>query len=66
MTKHEAAVISAFTGLLIGGFDELHKYIEQIMGRPVFTHELGSAQVANQIKELSRPDFIKLNASITD
>ena len=60
MTKHEAAVLSAFTGILIGSFDEMHEYIEKIMGRPVFTHELGSKEAFNEIKGKARPDFIKI------
>lgn len=66
MTKNEAAVISAFTGILIGNFTDLHEYIEKIMGRPVFTHELGSNEVAEKIKELSTPDFMKIHESIGD
>lgn len=65
MTKHEAAVISAFTGIMLGDFDDLHGYVEKIMGRPVFTHEMGSQKIADEIKERSKPDFIKLHESIT-
>jgi len=39
MTKREAAIVSAYTGILIGSFSDLHQYIEEIMKRPVWTHE---------------------------
>lgn len=58
MTKREAAIVAAYTGILIGDFDEMHKYIEQIMDRPVWTHEMGSQTFSEAIKERSRADFI--------
>lgn len=60
MTKKEAAIVSAFTGILIGDFSELHTYVEEIMKRPVFTHEMGDKKIADKIKELSRPDFLDI------
>ena len=43
MTKQECAIIMAHTGIcMLTGeeFNEFHKYVEYIMGRPVWTHEL--------------------------
>lgn len=60
MDKREAAIVSAYTGYLIGDFNEMHKYIEEIMDRPVWTHELGSKEFAERIKAASRPDFISI------
>jgi hypothetical protein len=60
MTKREAAVVSAYTGFLLGNFSDMHEYIEKIMGRPVWTHELGSKEVFDKIKELATEDFMKL------
>lgn len=57
MTKREAAIVSAYTGYLIGDFDEMHKYTEEIMGRSVCTHELGNKKFAEEIHELSKKDF---------
>ena len=58
MTKREAAIISAYTGVLVGEFDNLHKYIESLFNRPVFVHELPT--LADLIKEKSRSDFMAL------
>ena len=60
MTKREAAIVSAYTGFLCGEFSEMHKYVEEIMGRPVWTHEMGSASFFNEIKTKSKPDFVSL------
>ena len=60
LTKEQSAVLSAHTGVLCGDFPSFHRYVERIMGRPVFTHEMGNREVADQIKEKSRKDFLAL------
>jgi hypothetical protein len=67
MTKFEAAVITAYTGTLIGSFDGFHEYITKLLGRPVYTHELHfTYNLWTEIKEKSRPDFLKICGSVTD
>ena len=63
MTDKERAIIMAYTGVtMLAGdkFSVFHKYIEEILGRPVFTHELANEGVWNEIKEKSTKDFIEL------
>lgn len=60
MTKREAAIVSAYTGVLIGKFSDMHKYIEEKLNRPVFTHELGNKELCKEIKEISKQDFINI------
>ena len=60
MTKREAAIIGAYTGVLLGKFDDMHSYIEEIMGRPVWTHELANEKTVDAIKEKSRADFLAI------
>jgi len=60
MTKREAAIISAYTGTMIGDFSEMHKYIEEVLGRPVWTHELAQQKVWAAIKEAAKPDLLKI------
>ena len=64
MTKRESAIIGAFTGILCGPFEDFHEYIEEIMGRPVFTHELGNKEISDEIKQKSKNDFINLAGSV--
>ena len=66
MNKREAAVISAFTGILIGDFSEMHQYIEQVLGRAVWTHELAGKEFNEKLKEAAKPDFLAIHESITD
>lgn len=61
MTKHECAVVMAYTGtsMLVGkDFGIYHKYVEDIMGRPVWTHEMYG--LAEEIKNRAREDFLRL------
>lgn len=63
MTKKECAIIMAYTGYTMlsdEDFSIFHRYVEDILGRPVYTHELASNSVINEIKEKSRYDFLKL------
>jgi len=65
MTDREKAIVMAYTGIctLTGTkFAIFHKYVEDIMDRPVQTIELGSKNVRDEIKEKSKADFIALCA----
>ena len=60
MTKRECAIVSAYTGILCGDFNEFHKYVEELLGRPVWTHEFANEELVQRIKELSKDDFCNL------
>jgi hypothetical protein len=63
MKKREAAIVAAYTGVMLGSFSDLHEYIEEIMGRPVFTHELGSEEMTDVVKQAAKKDFVSLVVS---
>lgn len=60
MTKREAAIVSAYTGYLCGDFGELQDYAAEKLGGPVFTHQMGSKEFADKLRELSKEDFVNL------
>ena len=63
MTDREKAIVMAHTGIcMLTGykFQIFHKYVEDIMGRPIMTHEMG--WLADMIKEKSKADFMALCA----
>lgn len=60
MTKEEKLIVSAYTGILMCDFSDLHEYIEKLLGRPVFTHELADKEVWKEIKNKCKPDFLNL------
>lgn len=64
MTDKEKAIVMAHTGIcMLTGkkFQIFHKYVEDIMNRPIMTHEIGC--LADEIKEKSKADFIALCAN---
>lgn len=64
MTNREKAIVMAYTGFVMLCGNQLsifYKYVEELFGRPVYTHEL--PELADEIQRRSKPDFIKLCAS---
>ena len=52
MTNRESLVISAYTGFMIqNDFSKVHEYIEEILERPVFAHELANKKIHKEIQE---------------
>lgn len=66
LTKEQAVVVSAYTGFLICDFGDMHEYIEKIMGRSVFTHEMGCEEVMLEIREAAKDDFLALLPVVED
>lgn len=60
MTHEERVVVSAYTGFLMCSFSSMHKYIEDLLGRPILTHELAQDDVRAEIKEKCKPAFLAL------
>lgn len=60
LTKQQAVIIGAMTGVLCGDFPDLHGYIEGLLGRPVMTHEMADETVMSKIKEAARDDFMAI------
>ena len=63
MTDREKAIVMAYTGTTMLTGEKLsifHKYIEDILGRPVWTHEFADHSVWEEIKEKSKNDFLEL------
>lgn len=61
MTDREKAIIMAYTGVTTMAHDKLkifYDYVAELIGRPVFTHEL--PQLADAIKGTAYIDFVKI------
>ena len=63
MTKEEKLIVSAYTGFLMCDWDELHKFIEDTLGRPVWTHELADDKVTEEIRLRLKPRFLAICAA---
>ncbi len=62
LTEEQAAVLTAYTGILCGPIPNFHAYAEALLERPVLTSEFGDREVMAEIKEAARADFIALVA----
>lgn len=59
MSDREKAIVMAYTGIaMLTGekIDEFYKYLAELYGRPVYTHEI----VTLDIQEKAKPDFVEL------
>jgi len=60
LTKEQAAIIGAYTGVTAGSFGDIHEYAERILGRRIFTHEFASEALAQKLKEATKDDFLAI------
>ena len=60
MTTREAAIVSAYTGYLVGPFATMQGYVEEKLGRIVWTHEFADKETVERIKVASKDDFCAL------
>ncbi|MGL4248760.1 MAG: hypothetical protein ACRCR5_08235 [Lactococcus garvieae] len=61
ITEKERIIMSAFTGIMLTkDTDGLMQYMENLLQRSVFTHELSSSVIWQEIKEKSKPDFLNM------
>ena len=61
MNKREAQVFTAQTSKLFGEFSWFHQYAEEVLERPVWTHELSNPDIWDELKILSKEEFIEIN-----
>ena len=61
MTKQEAVLISAYTGVLLTkNFSDVHEFCEELLGRPIFTHEFANPNVQREISEKCKPMILEM------
>lgn len=60
MTNYERIVVSAYTGYLMTDMADVHEYVQDKLGRPVWMHEMGYPEIQQAIHDASRDDFLAL------
>lgn len=63
MTLEERVIVETYTGYCMTSGDErnaVYKYMEKLLGRPVYTHELAQKSVVKMLQEKSKDDFVNL------
>jgi len=57
MTEREAAIVTAYTGILIGTMSKFHELAESLLERPIYTHEFGDKTVMSKLKQAAHAKF---------
>lgn len=60
LTKEQAAIVGAFTGITASNFSIIHEYAEEKLGRAIFTHEFATKELAEELKNASKSDFLAI------
>ena len=60
LTKEQAAIIGAYTGVTCGLFSDIHEYAETKLGRQIWTNEFGRNDLVNELKIASKQDFLDI------
>ena len=60
MTYQECVIVSAYTGYLMCEISDLHKYIEEKLGHPVWTHEMADKAFRENLHKAAKEDFLAL------
>ena len=66
LTREQGAIVSAYTGITAGPFEDMHAYAERKLGRPVWTHEFASEALMAELREAAKEDFLALCAVRAD
>lgn len=65
LTKREAAVIGAYTGITMGSFGDIQEYADEVLGRPTWTHQFADAGFWEELKAAAKPDFLDICDQVT-
>lgn len=61
MTIREATIVSCYTGYFIGSLGDIYKYLSNLEGRDVYTHEI--PLMTEKHKERIKQDFVSIKVS---
>lgn len=66
LTRRQAAILGAYTGVLLGPVADLFAYTEELLGRPVMTHELADPDTQEKIEAAAKSDVLAIAAEDSD
>lgn len=66
LTRRQAAVIGAFTGISCGPFEDIHEYVDSLPGfKGIGTISFAMEAVWARIKEACREDFLAICSELS-
>jgi hypothetical protein len=65
LTKEQAAIICAYTGIVCGDIADVRRYAERVLGRPMYTHHFADSAVWAALLIASKADFEAISCEDT-
>jgi hypothetical protein len=62
LTRRQAAIIGAFTGITAGPFEDVQQLGDELMGHSTWTHEYANEKFVDELRERARPLFLAICA----
>jgi hypothetical protein len=56
--KRIGLIVTAYTGVGCCNMPDFHAFVEEVLGRPVFTHEFANRELWAELKEKMRTEFL--------
>ena len=67
LTRKQAAIIGAYTGITCGPFVDIHKYVDSLPGlKGVMTHNFANENICEIIRNESKADFLAICPTSVD
>ena len=66
LTREQAAIIAAYTGVCCGPFEDVQRYADKVLGIVSFTHHFADKKLWADLKAASKDDFIAIAAELGD
>jgi hypothetical protein len=61
LTKEQAAIIGAFTGITCGPFGDIHEYVDSLPGfKGISTIEFASKEICAEIRKAAQADLLAI------
>lgn len=60
LTREQAAIIGVYTGITCGPFGDIQELAEEVLGRPIFTHEFASKELAEELRLAVKDRFLSI------
>lgn len=61
LTKQQAAIIGAYTGITCGPFNDIHEYVDSFpQFKGIMTHEFADKSIVEEIREAVKPSFLAI------
>lgn len=66
LTRRQAAILGAYTGIALGPLEDLKAYAREKLGADFYTHDMASERFWEALQDASRQDLLAITAEDDD